>query len=85
MLWQHSSFLNDRVREAAKWLQAAFFGGRPFTKLHLAHVTVGMRAKRTRRWLIAKSTFQLSGKQITFAACTRACTLTPGVPTPRLH
>jgi len=27
------------VREAAKWLQAAFDGGRPFAKLHLAHLT----------------------------------------------
>ncbi len=31
--------LNDRVREAATWLQAAFDGGRPFAKLHLAHLT----------------------------------------------
>ena len=31
--------LNDRVREAAKWLQAAFNGGSPFAKLHLAHLT----------------------------------------------
>ena len=31
--------LDDRVREAAKWLQAAFDGGRPFAKLHLAHLT----------------------------------------------
>jgi hypothetical protein len=34
-----SASLNDRVREAAKWLQAAFDGGRPFAKLHLAHLT----------------------------------------------
>jgi tetratricopeptide (TPR) repeat protein len=34
-----SACLNDRVREAAKWLQAAFDGGRPFAKLHLAHLT----------------------------------------------
>jgi hypothetical protein len=27
------------MREAAKWLQAAFDGGRPFAKLHLAHLT----------------------------------------------
>jgi hypothetical protein len=27
------------VREEAKWLQAVFDGGRPFEKLHLAHVT----------------------------------------------
>jgi len=27
------------VREAAKWLQAAFDGGRPFAKLPLAHLT----------------------------------------------
>jgi tetratricopeptide (TPR) repeat protein len=31
--------LNDRVREAAKWLQAAFDGGCWFSKLHLAHLT----------------------------------------------
>ena len=33
--------LDDRVREAAKWLQAAFDGGpwHPFAKLHLAHLT----------------------------------------------
>jgi hypothetical protein len=29
------------VREAAKWLQAAFDGGDPFAKLHLAHLTLG--------------------------------------------
>jgi len=36
-----SAFLDDRVPEAAaKWLQAAFDGGgRPFAKLHLAHLT----------------------------------------------
>jgi tetratricopeptide (TPR) repeat protein len=34
-----SACLNDRVREAAKWLQAAFDGGRAFAKLHLAHLT----------------------------------------------
>jgi hypothetical protein len=42
----HSSALmclNDRVREAAKWLQTAFDGtlvdgGRPFAQLHLAHL-----------------------------------------------
>jgi hypothetical protein len=38
----HSSALacsDDRVREEAKWLQAAFDGGRPFAILHLAHLT----------------------------------------------
>jgi tetratricopeptide (TPR) repeat protein len=50
-----SACLNDRAREAAKWLKAAFDGGRPFAKLHLAHLTL-MRAKRTRRWHISKST-----------------------------
>jgi tetratricopeptide (TPR) repeat protein len=34
-----SALLDDRVREAAKWLQAAFDGGQPFAKLHLAHLT----------------------------------------------
>jgi tetratricopeptide (TPR) repeat protein len=34
-----SACLNDRVREAAKWLQAALDGRRPFAKLHLAHLT----------------------------------------------
>jgi tetratricopeptide (TPR) repeat protein len=34
-----SACLNDRVREAAKWLQAAVDGGRQFAKLHLAHLT----------------------------------------------
>jgi tetratricopeptide (TPR) repeat protein len=34
-----SACLDDRVREAAKWLQAAFDGGRPCAKLHLAHLT----------------------------------------------
>jgi tetratricopeptide (TPR) repeat protein len=34
-----SAFLNDRVREAAKWLQAAFDGGCASAKLHLAHLT----------------------------------------------
>jgi tetratricopeptide (TPR) repeat protein len=39
-LHSHSSAcLNDRVREAAKWLQAALDGGRPFANLHLAHLT----------------------------------------------
>jgi hypothetical protein len=33
-----SACLNDRVREVAKWLQAAFDGGRPFAKLHLTHL-----------------------------------------------
>ena len=27
------------MRKAAKWLQAAFDGGHPFAKLHLAHLT----------------------------------------------
>jgi len=34
-----SACLNDRVREAAKWLQAALDGGHPFANLHLAHLT----------------------------------------------
>ena len=34
-----SACLDDRVREAAKWLQASFDGGRPLAKLHLAHLT----------------------------------------------
>ena len=34
-----SACMNDRVREAAKWLQAAFDGGHEFAKLHLAHFT----------------------------------------------
>jgi tetratricopeptide (TPR) repeat protein len=34
-----SACLDDRVREAAQWLQAAFDGGDPFAKLHLAHLT----------------------------------------------
>ena len=34
-----SSCLNDTVREAAKWLQAAFDGGRPFSQLHLVHLS----------------------------------------------
>ena len=36
-----SACLDDRVREATKWLQAAFDGGHgcPFAKLHLAHLT----------------------------------------------
>jgi tetratricopeptide (TPR) repeat protein len=36
-----SACLNDRVREAAKWLQAALDGGEGFAKLHLAHLTTG--------------------------------------------
>ena len=43
-----SAFLDDRVPEAAaKWLQAAFDGGRPFAKLHLAHLTFrcGLRGR----------------------------------------
>ena len=28
------------MREAAKWLQAAFDGGQPFAKLHMAHLTM---------------------------------------------
>jgi tetratricopeptide (TPR) repeat protein len=38
----HSSALaclDDRVREAAKWLQAALDGGHAFAQLHLAHLT----------------------------------------------
>jgi hypothetical protein len=34
-----SACLDDRVREAAEWLQAALDGGRPFANLHLAHLT----------------------------------------------
>jgi hypothetical protein len=35
-----SACLDDRVREAAKWLQeAALDGGRPFANLHLAYLT----------------------------------------------
>jgi tetratricopeptide (TPR) repeat protein len=34
-----SACLNDRVREAAKWLQAALDGGHAFAKLHLARLT----------------------------------------------
>ena len=34
-----SACLKDRVREAAKWLQAALDVGRPFANLHLAHLT----------------------------------------------
>jgi tetratricopeptide (TPR) repeat protein len=34
-----SACLDDRVREAAKWLQTAFDGGRAVAKLHLAHLT----------------------------------------------
>ena len=33
-----SACLNDRVREAARWLQAAFDGGEGFARLHLAHL-----------------------------------------------
>jgi hypothetical protein len=36
-----SACLKDRVREAAKWLQAAFDGGCAGAKLHLAHLTFG--------------------------------------------
>jgi len=32
------SCLDDGVREAARWLQAAFDGGHAFAKLHLAHL-----------------------------------------------
>ena len=35
-----SACLDDRVREAVKWLQAALDGGRPFAKLHLAHLAL---------------------------------------------
>ena len=34
-----SACLKDRVREAARWLQAAFDGGEGFARLHLAHLT----------------------------------------------
>jgi len=34
-----SACLDDRVREGAKWLQAALDGGHRFAKLHLAHLT----------------------------------------------
>jgi tetratricopeptide (TPR) repeat protein len=34
-----SACLNDKVREAAKWLQAALDGGREFAQLHLAYIT----------------------------------------------
>ena len=34
-----SACLGDRVRESAKWLQAAFDGGQGFARLHLAHLT----------------------------------------------
>jgi hypothetical protein len=56
-----SACLNDRVREAAKWLQAAFDGGRPFANLaHLNSMrakSIELRcAKRTRRRHVSKST-----------------------------
>jgi tetratricopeptide (TPR) repeat protein len=34
-----SAFVDDLVREAAKWLQAALDGGQPFASLHLAHLS----------------------------------------------
>ena len=34
-----SACLNDKVREASKWLQAALDGGREFAQLHLAYIT----------------------------------------------
>jgi tetratricopeptide (TPR) repeat protein len=41
-----SACLDDRVREAAKWLQAAFDGGRPFAKLPGApHLHCGPRGR----------------------------------------
>ena len=40
-----SACLNDRVREAAKWLQTAFDGGHRFAKLHLAHLTFDARER----------------------------------------
>ena len=52
-----SACLDDRVHEAAKWLQTAFDGGQV---LNLQNCTwrnlTLMRAKRTRRWRISKST-----------------------------
>jgi tetratricopeptide (TPR) repeat protein len=39
-----SACLNDRVHEAAKWLQDAFDSGHKFGKLHLSHLT-SMRAR----------------------------------------
>jgi len=70
------------VREAAKWLQAAFDGGRAFAKLHLVHVTDAMRAKRTRRWHISKSTSHgvVNGDVYTCAGCGQ----TRGEDTPML-
>jgi len=59
-----------RVREAAKWLQAAFDGCEVLARLHLAHLT-SMRAKRPRRGHITKS--------ISHALCKRDLTLAPGV------
>ncbi len=57
--------------EAAKWLQAAFDGGRPFAKLHMAHLTFLVRAKRTRRWHISES--------ISHGVCNGDVTLARGV------
>jgi len=34
-----SACLDDRVREAAKWLRAAFDGGHALARLHMAHLT----------------------------------------------
>jgi hypothetical protein len=61
---------NDRVREAAKWLQAAFDGGDPFAKLHLAHLAFDS-GQWTRRWHISKSTSR--------GVCNGDVTLAPGV------
>ena len=36
---RRAACLDDRVRESAKWLQAALDGGHPFARLYLAHVT----------------------------------------------
>jgi hypothetical protein len=36
-----SAFLNDNVREAAKWLQFALDGSHVHVKLHLVHLAAG--------------------------------------------
>jgi hypothetical protein len=51
--WSASSCLNDKVREATKWLQATLGGGEEFARLHLAHLTLRW-GKRTQRWHISE-------------------------------
>ena len=68
--WSASASVNDRAREAAKWLQAAFDGGHKSARLHLAHLAFTAGEEDT---ALARLKEHLS------CVCKTDVTLVPGV------